>query len=297
MPSESAARIELPLEEATPSNQPANQLDSIFRSGSRTYYFSSRFFPPKVRQEVTELYAFVRVADNFVDQVPADEAGFSDFCDRFWLSLDSGRPDGDLVIDRFIALYRRRGFQKEWVSAFLKAMKADLTKANYENLAEVEEYMYGSAEVVGLMMAKIMDLPDSALPAAQMLGRAMQCINFLRDIAEDLTLGRCYFPQEELRRHGLAELSFDTAKTHPKEFASFIEAQANRYLDWQKQAEAGFPYIPTRYLIPIKTASEMYKWTAHQLIRKPELIFQRKVKPSKIRILLMGGYTALRELA
>ena len=68
---------------------------------------------------------------------------------------------------------------------FLGSMAADLTRRFYRTEAETLEYVYGSAEVIGLFMARIMRLPEEALPAARMLGRAMQFINFIRDAAED----------------------------------------------------------------------------------------------------------------
>ncbi len=82
---------------------------------------------------------------------------------------------------------------------FFDSMQLDTTVRRYDSLDDIINYMHGSAEVVGLMMARMMGLPEEALPLAAMQGRAMQYANFVRDIGEDNHLGRCYFPEEDLR--------------------------------------------------------------------------------------------------
>ena len=258
---------------------------SIFRKGSRTYFYSSLFFPTHIRREVFILYGFVRKTDNYVDVVPQNRDGFYEFKNKYY-QAKKGKETGDIVIDSFVQLAQRKGFEDEWVDAFLHSMELDLTKTRYETLDEVLEYIYGSAEVIGLMMAKIIDLPKESFEHAKYLGRAMQYINFIRDIAEDLELGRVYFPQTDLRQHGLNNLSFEHIKQHPDRFTHFIQTQLDRYCQWQKQAEEGYRFIPKRYLISIKTASEMYHWTAEQISHNPFIVYIQKVKPMISTILL-----------
>jgi 15-cis-phytoene synthase len=275
-------------------NSTQDTLKSIFKAGSKTYFYSSLFFDVTTRNEVSILYSFVRVADNFVDQVPQNVSGFVRFCEQYRKAL-AGQPSGDPVIDSFCSLMSLRGFEPTWVDAFLHAMDLDTKKLRYENLDEVIEYMYGSAEVIGLMMARILKLPDASLPAAQLLGRAMQYINFIRDISEDRAFNRIYIPQSALRKFSLSDLSEDYVfQNDQKEaFCDLIREQLECYLQWQRQAEAGFHYIPYRYLIPVKTASEMYKWTARTIARDPLIVFNRKVKPTVPRIVLQAGRNAL----
>jgi len=258
---------------------------SIFRKGSRTYFYSSLFFPMHIRREVFILYGFVRKTDNYVDVIPQNREGFYDFKRKYY-QAKGGKETGDIVIDSFVRLAERKGFEDEWVDAFLHCMELDLTKTRYETLDEVIEYIYGSAEVIGLMMAKIIGLPKEAYEHAKYLGRAMQYINFIRDIAEDLELGRVYFPQINLRQHGLENLTYEHVKQHPEQFKKFIQTQLDLYCRWQEQAEEGYRFIPKRYLISIKTASEMYHWTAEQIAHHPFIVYQMKVKPMISKILL-----------
>ena len=76
-------------------------------------------------------------------------------------------------------------------------------------------------------------------------------------------------------------------------FQRFVQAQIRRYEHWQIEAEKGFRYIPHRYLIPIKTASEMYKWTAQKIEKNPFIVYKMKVKPSKTRIWMTAFLNAM----
>jgi phytoene synthase len=264
---------------------------NTFKTGSKTYFTSSLFFPDSVKRDVFALYGFVRVADDYVDAVPQDREGFLNFR-RSWERARSGEKTGNGIVDDFVELCLRKGFQTAWVEAFLDAMEADLSKKNYDTVDDTLRYMYGSAEVIGLFMARIMDLPEQALPYARLLGRAMQYINFIRDINEDLGLGRRYLA---LARTGLSELSAEAARSDPRAFASFVEHHLGLYRAWQTEADKGFALIPRRYRVPIKTASDMYSWTARIIARDPLVVFSRKVKPGKARIILRALANLFRE--
>lgn len=252
---------------------------TIFKKGSKTYFYSTIFFPKKVKRDVFTLYSFLRKADDYVDSIPQDSEGFYAFKDRYYDSK-SGTVTGDVVIDSFKELSMRKNFEDKWVDAFLNSMEMDIYKSTYQNLEELETYLYGSSEVVGLFMAKIMDLPQESFQAARHLGKAMQYINFIRDISEDIELGRVYFPQEDLESFGLENLEENNTRTNEENFKGFIKKQLETYKIWQMEAEKGFAYIPYRYLISIKTASDMYNWTAREIENDPFVVYRRKVKPS-----------------
>ena len=274
---------------------PDPRLARIFRRGSRTYFVSSVAFPPALRDDVFALYAFVRTADDFVDQPPGqqDGEGFDRFRERYARTAAGGSA-GDPVIDAFVELTGRKRFRTEWVAAFLDAMAQDLTQSDYPTIDDTLAYMYGSAEVIGLMMAAIMDLPQEAYGPARLLGRAMQYINFIRDIAEDLELGRTYLPATELAAAGLRSLQPEDARGDVPAFCRFVRAEIDRYLGWQHAAEAGFAFIPRRPRVAIRTASTMYRWTAERIRRDPMIVFEHKVKPSAARILITIAASAVR---
>jgi len=259
-------------------------LFSIFMQGSKTYFYSSLFFPTYMKKDVFALYGFVRKADNFVDSIPQDVNGFYEFREKYNKAI-SGQKIDDIVIDSFVNLANKKNFDPEWTEAFLNSMESDIKKSSYDSIEETIDYMYGSAEVIGLYMAKIMDLPDEALYYAKHLGRSMQYINFIRDIADDLKLGRIYLPGNEMKKIGIIRLDHEFVKTIPEKFKEFIHKQLEYYCKWQKIAEEGYNFIPKRYLIPVKTASEMYNWTAEQIYDNPFIVYQTKVKPQISQII------------
>lgn len=289
--------------------------DQIFRSGSTTYYWSSKFFSPTVRKDVAKLYSFVRVADNFVDAIPQDKKGFDAF-ERSWRRAATGKKlrsknndTTNRVVTNMYEVAQKYHFDYAWIDAFLSSMRMDLKGRTYKNLDDTLEYIYGSAEVIGLMMLAILrpdiiqiaqgakDKSSDALTPieqqarrvcdyAKLQGRAMQYINFIRDIDEDAQLGRCYFPQSELEKYGVISIDYKGAMRHPPEFREFIEGQIAYYNEWQAEANKGFRYIPYRQRIALRTAVDMYNWTAREIAQSAFVVFDKKVKPSKFRVIM-----------
>lgn len=250
----------------------------IFHKGSRTMFYSSLFFPKKIRNDVFICYAFVRRADDLVDSLPKNPKEFYRF-KHTYEQATHGTHTGDIVIDSFAELETRKHFNPTWTQAFLHSMELDLTKTTYETVQELLDYVYGAAEVMGLYMSNILNLPKEAYPSARYLGRAFQCINALRDIAEDNTLGRSYIPLEDLQENSLQNLDYHYVNQHPENYAHLINTHITRFYYWLQTAEQGYQYLPKRYLISVKTAMDMYQWTAEQIQKNPYIVYDWKVKP------------------
>lgn len=271
----------------------------IFKAGSTTYFVSSLFFPPAIRQQVFTLYAYVRVADDFVDSIPQKKEGFEAFCAETWLrwdALGSGLQNQDVldaetiqVVDAFVRLCAETQIERSWVEAFLLSMRADLYKSQYDSLQETVAYMYGSAEVIGLMMCRIfrVDL-ERAESTARMMGRAMQYINMIRDVAQDEQLGRQYLPREEVAKYGLSFLSKEEALRQPAAFAAFMRSEIGRYCGWMRRARQGFVYLPRELAVPVATAADMYDWTARAIWKNPQLVWNKQLKPDRWQVAVTG---------
>ena len=229
----------------------------------------------------------MRVVDDFVDAVPQDLESFNSFKDDYYKAL-SGKEVNNSIISNYIELSYRKGFESEWTDAFLKSMEMDTYKSEYNNLGELNDYLYGSSEVIGLMMNKVMNIDERAHDSARYLGKAMQFINFIRDIDEDLDLKRTYFPVEDLESFGLSGLTRGEARRKPKQFKSFVRSQIHLYFKWQKRAELGFEFIPKNMRIAVKTASDMYLWTAKEIYKNPFIVYDLKIKPNWTKVLLNG---------
>lgn len=194
----------------------------VIRRYSTSFGLASRLLGPAVRQHVENVYALVRVADEIVDGGAA-EAGLDalaatrllgDFEAQTEAAITSGYST-DLVVHAFARTARECGFGPELTGPFFDSMRTDLSRVDYDEHG-FDRYVFGSAEVVGLMCLRafLRREPDpqaayaSLEPGARALGSAFQKVNFLRDLATDFRdLGRSYFP-------GVRVESFDEATKH-----------------------------------------------------------------------------------
>ncbi|PXX58111.1 phytoene synthase [Nocardia tenerifensis] len=168
----------------------------------RTYYLATTMLPRWKRPYVHALYGFARYADEIVDN--SDPASRAEEFTRWRTAVTEqleGGSGSDPVCRALGHTLRTWQIPLDHVTAFLTSMEKDLTVTRYATFGELNDYMYGSAAVIGLQMTPILGpLEDEAYERAQALGRAFQLTNFLRDIGEDLARGRVYLPQEDLRR-------------------------------------------------------------------------------------------------
>ena len=172
---------------------------------STSFSLATRLLRGRVRADIRHLYAVVRIADELVDgaAAQADPAAALDAYEKTILAAPQQRLHTDLVVHAYALTARRCGFPREYLAAFFHSMRADLRQREYSS-AELQDYIYGSAEVIGLLCLQNFLAEESVSPAdrtamergARALGSAFQKINFLRDLGEDSsTLGRTYFQQ------------------------------------------------------------------------------------------------------
>lgn len=266
-----------------------NNKQTIFKVGSTTYFNSSRFFPKEVKRKVITLYAFVRVVDDSVDKPKPLKKRYSQL-KAYYQGRNVSTLGGELrsIVDDFKELEQELSFDKKWTQAFFRSMDMDLEGYQYKTVKDLLRYMYGSAEVIGLMMAKIMNLPAQSYQSAKLLGRAYQFLNFLRDLQEDYVLGRQYIPTTILNKYGLPELSQLAAEASPERFRRLMRHEIRRYIRWHNESLPGLDMMPSRLAVPIRTASNMYIWTARKIYADPFIVFKKKVKPNQARVLFEG---------
>jgi phytoene synthase len=252
----------------------------IIKKASKTFYISSLFFPKNVRRDVHILYAFLRVSDDLVDSVPPQEEEFTKLKTELHQSLD-GKKSNDSIIESFSDLVRRKGINQQVVFDYLDIQGMDLKKRSYSSYEELDKFIYGVAGVVGLMMAKVMSLKEESFSGAMKLASAMQNVNIIRDIAEDLSAGKVYLPQDELRKFNLPDkLSKEVVEKQPEEYSLFIKFQLDRAKSLLIESRESFKFIPDKIVLPIKIVAQIYEEVINRITAKPYLVFERKMKPS-----------------
>lgn len=169
---------------------------------STSFYWASLFFSKEIQKGIFNIYGFVRFADEIVDTF--HEFDKKSLLTAFELEYRNSLETGislNPIIYSFVYTCKQYQINPSHVDAFLQSMRYDLTKKEYSNRDEINTYIYGSAEVIGLMCLKIFCKGDQTYydqlePYAIKLGAAFQKVNFLRDLKDDTQeLNRTYFPE------------------------------------------------------------------------------------------------------
>jgi len=167
---------------------------------STSFSLGIKVFKPEYRDPIFAIYGFVRIADEIVDTFHSHDKEYllTKFTDDTWEAINTGISTNP-VLQSFQKVVNEYNIDHKLITAFLESMEMDLTRSSY-NRENYDKYIYGSAEVVGLMCLKVfLDGNEKKYKelehSARMLGAAFQKVNFLRDIQSDLNdRGRIYLP-------------------------------------------------------------------------------------------------------
>lgn len=177
---------------------------------STSFSLGIRVFAKKFRTPIYAVYGYVRFADEIVDTFHQFDKAL--LLRRFENETKTAIEEGislNPILQSFQETVRQYNIEWELVDAFLRSMEMDLAHSTYEQ-SKYDEYIYGSAEVVGLMCLRVFCEGDEAMyqklkPAARSLGAAFQKVNFLRDMKSDFDeRGRVYFPGVDFSRFDAA---------------------------------------------------------------------------------------------
>ncbi len=270
----------------------------IHRTHSRTYYFSTRLFPPEVRQHVHALYAFMRYADEIVDNpgaIPAEEQHAAlERLEAQTLRAISGDYVLNPILWAFANTVRTRGIELKNIMAFMESMKMDTHIFRYPTYEDLEVYTYGSAAAVGLMMCRVAGVTDArAAPHAKALGVAMQLTNFLRDVGEDWRRGRIYLPLEDLEHFGYTEEELGSAVID-RRFVQLMRFEADRARRLYEVADEGLRYIPRGRRYPVVVARRLYATILDRIEAQDYDVFTQRAETSLARKLTVAAACAAR---
>jgi len=252
----------------------------VIKRYSTSFYFSSSLLSKSIRQDIYNIYGFVRLADEIVDtfhEFPKKEL-LNEFEKELWRSIEN-KISLNPILNSFQNTVNRYSIPKDLIRSFLDSMKMDLEKKEYNSVEEYKKYIYGSADVVGLMCLKVFvkgsealysDLSDYAIS----LGSAFQKVNFLRDLKDDSNiLKRVYFPNVNMD---------DFNEESKKEIINEIE------LDF-KNAIKGIARLPKNSRFAVYIAYRYY----NKLLKKLKRTSSENIVKKRVRIHNFQKFTVI----
>ena len=243
----------------------------VTKNYSTSFSLAVKMLSPKIRGGIYNIYAFVRCADEIVDSFHGYDkmALINKFEADYYTALDNGISLNP-ILNSFQHTVKKYNITDDLVQAFLTSMKLDLNKTEYNTVDEYNNYIYGSADVVGLMCLKVFvdgdtEKYENLKGPAMKLGSAFQKVNFLRDLKDDYeVLNRSYFPGINFK-----SLDYQSKQTIIDEIESdFAEAYK------------GIKLLPIEAKFGVYTAYIYYRRLLHKLKETPS----EKIMTTRIRV-------------
>jgi phytoene synthase len=268
---------------------------ALHRAYGRSYYLATRLLPAWKRPHVHALYGFARYTDEIVDRVDEDgpagrAARLRWWRDRFAAALD-GAPVDDPVIPAVRHTIEVFGLDRADFDAFLRSMEMDLTVTAYDTYDDLLAYMEGSAAAIGTMMLPILGSGDlvAAREPARQLGLAFQMTNFIRDVAEDLALGRIYLPGKDLARFGVTPDDLrERVPTEP--IRELIAFEVDRAREHYAGAAPGIAMLARSSRACVRAAYLIYGGILDEVARADYDVFGRRAAvPNRRRLALLAA--------
>ena len=258
----------------------------------KTYYLATLLLPPEKRPFVHALYGFARYADEIVDDLAStltdDEKANSlnQWGEGVISDIKSGNSD-DVIGRALVDTVKRFDIPIQYFQAFLHSMAMDLTITEYQEYEDLQEYVYGSAAVIGLQMVSVLGIEkgvsiDEVNGAAEKLGVAFQLANFIRDVGEDLDRGRVYLPIAELQAHGVTREMLERKVLTPQ-IKSALKEQIERVGKLQQESMVGINMLAKQSRACIQAASELYCGIVDEVEKIDYQIFSKRAKTSNMR--------------
>lgn len=244
----------------------------VTKSYSTSFSMAVNMLSPSIRKDIYNIYGFVRFADEIVDTFhDYDKADLIAHFEEDYYRAQQQGISLNPILNSFQQTVKKYNITDDMVQAFLKSMKADLNKTEYNTKEEYDEYIYGSADVVGLMCLKVFvggndEKYNELKDAAMRLGSAFQKVNFLRDLKDDFqNLNRSYFPNVDL-----GQLDAASKQIIIKEIED----------DFDYAFKNGILKLPVEAKFGVYTAYRYYR----KLLNKLNKVPSAKIMDTRIRI-------------
>ena len=258
---------------------------AIAAEHGRSYFLATRFLAPERRPAIHALYGFARTADDIVDD-PDPTITTALKTERLQAFSDSMQNPTEAHPTVRAALHAadQHNIDPQLFTDFLASMRMDLSIREYETHADLAHYVWGSAAVIGLMVTPVMGTSgpaSDAAPFAADLGVAFQLSNFIRDVGEDLRLGRLYLPLASLRTHGLSRADLEREVVDDR-VRSLLADEIARTRSIYRRAEPGIDMLARGARGCVRVAFDLYGGILDAVERADYQVFGPRIRVSRM---------------
>ena len=269
---------------------------AVTKASRSNFAYAFLFLPKPKREALYAIYAFCRISDDVVDEdvsagapgaVPATPA---ERLKAWRAELDAcfrGEPRHP-VTRRLAEVLARLPIPRIYFEELLNGVEMDLVKTRYATFAELEQYCYRVAGVVGLMCIEVFgyNRPETRR-YAEHLGTAFQLTNILRDVGCDGTKGRIYLPQEDLARFGCTDADILKRRLTPA-FRGLMRFQVARARAFYDAARAALPAADRKPMLPAEIMRAIYFRLLRQIEGRAFDVYSRPIRLSDARRLTLA---------
>ena len=284
---------------------------SIARSAAKNFYYGFMVLPRRKRNALSAVYAFMRRCDDIADDVtlsPEDRNNkLAEWLDRVHRAL-AAQPTDDPVLLALTDSQRVYQIPVGLLDQLAFGTAADLEHvleqgpaestvatplvARYQTFEELRQYCYGVASVVGLVCIRIFGYRDPAAESlAERCGLAFQLTNIVRDVKEDVAMGRVYLPQEDLTQFGLAASDLAAPQIDLARIRPLLALEADRARECYSAGEELIPMVNEDSQPALWVLITIYRRLLEKIAAKQYDVFSARVRltvPEKLTVLGKG---------
>jgi phytoene synthase len=269
----------------------------LSRTQARNFYYSFLGLPDPKRWSMCAIYAFMRYSDDISDAGGTDREGRM----AAWrAALDrsfEGAYGDSRILPAFHDTVRRYGIPHRYFHELIDGAQMDLKPRRFDTWEDTYDYCYHVASVVGLVCIHVFEFSDSAaLKLAEENGIAFQMTNILRDLREDVEMGRVYLPQEDMRRFGYPEESLRAGVVNDA-FLALMKFEVDRARDYYDRAAPLVELIHADSRPCLRAMRKIYGGILDQIVAQNYDVFSRRARvPTwrKVRIAAEAWWQARR---
>jgi 15-cis-phytoene synthase len=261
-----------------------NTLDGLYaqaaeatRSGSRTFFFATRYFPSELARAAHAAYWFAGYTRSLGRQAATPEQGRLDL-DRWAAQVDKGLR-GQLVrnpvLEVFLDATERYKIPRHFATDLIAGARMDLDRTRYQTFAELREYCSRTSGTMSVLMAHLIGYRGPAPEYMADLGLAMELTSILRTLGDSLARGHIYLPLEEIEAFGYSEAEL-LQHTRNSAFRTLMGFQAERARSYYLRVAPGLDLLDRRGRFAVRVAYDLSLSTLSRIEASDFDVFERR---------------------